>query len=105
MTAKSSRDRAHAELEEFKKAMQEARFATGEASILVANDPEDPGMLEGYRLGLNDASKVVEIGPSQYPGDHWYRQYAAAAKAGDHERASELLRHGATAVRGEGPPE
>jgi hypothetical protein len=100
MTTKSSRDKARVELAELRTAMEQARYATGEGRVTVCNDPEDPALLETYRLGLNDTS-TIEIGPGGYPGPKWYAQYAAAAKSGDSERARDLLFRGAAAVREE----
>jgi hypothetical protein len=97
MTAKSSADKAHAELAELKAAMEQAKFATGNASIVIVNDPEQG--LDDYRLGLNDTSQTISIGPSEYPGRAWYEAYQEAARAGDRERSRELLQYGARGIR------
>jgi hypothetical protein len=99
MTAKGSVDKMHIELAELRAAIEQAKYTTGESSLIFQNDPESEMLLSPHRLGLNDVSKTIELGPTQFPGIEWYRAYQDAAKACDHEYARELLRDGARALR------
>jgi hypothetical protein len=65
-------------------------------NLNVINDPEDLEMLAPYRD--NDPSgQTIESSVSTFPGAAWYAAYQAAARAGDEERALELLERGAAA--------
>jgi hypothetical protein len=60
--------------------------------FLCANRAPDCGAHRArYRLGVNDTSVVVEIGPSEFPGGDWYAQYQEASRGGDREEARRLL--------------
>jgi hypothetical protein len=102
MTAKGSIDKMHVTLDEVEAAIARAKLMTGEVGILFVNDPEQG--LDDYRLDLNDSTTTIEIGAAEYPGPEWYAAYKEAAQRGDSERARDLLRRGAAALREEEPP-
>jgi hypothetical protein len=90
MTAKSSVTNMLAELAELRGAIANAKIASGETQLVIANDPESEELLREYRIESLDQKRTLEIGPAELdPG--WYESYAAATKAGDVERSRELL--------------
>jgi hypothetical protein len=98
MTFKSEMDHARDELAKLEEEMLRAKLATGAIKMILVNDPEDPTMLEPYRQTL-DQTKCFSIGPPEFPGGDWYREYQEASRAGDAERTHDLLQRGRAAMR------
>jgi hypothetical protein len=95
---KANMTKAESELAKLEAMLAEAKFVTGEASVIIANDPESEELLAPYRRNL-DQTKTFEICEPQFPGSAWYAEYAKAAQSGDNEYARELLLRGRPAMR------
>jgi hypothetical protein len=99
--SKAGIDRAKAELEELRAAIQNDRIANGGLMITIINDPEDEKALAEHRNDDLDQGQAVQVGLAEFPGLLWYSEYQRASREGDKDYARDLSRRGAQAIRPE----